>query len=68
MDKKLAKLLGVIFVVFLLLFHFPIISIANVSAYFNGIPSFFIYLFSAWAALVLVIFFTVKKIEKHHGD
>lgn len=68
MVQPLTRLLLVIFIVFLLLYHFPILTIANVPSYIHGIPVFFVYLFVVWVLLIFAVYVVVKKMGGNHGD
>jgi hypothetical protein len=38
------------------LFNFPIISLFNTKSLFFGIPLLYLYLFSAWGGIILLVF------------
>ncbi len=46
--------------IFSLLFNYPILSIFNKSVLYCGIPLLFIYLFAAWLAIIVVLFYLAK--------
>lgn len=50
-------LLGIVF------FQYPILSIVNYVVRVMGIPLLFLYLFTTWAALIVVLMLIMESIE-----
>lgn len=61
--KKGQKLLF-IFLLFLMLFTWPLLSIFNVGSYFFGMPDLYVYFFVAWAVLILLLFLATRSMAK----
>ena len=52
-----------IFLLGAVLFNFPILALFNVSATLFGIPVLFAYLFLAWAALILLMYLAIERLQ-----
>ena len=52
-----------IFLLGTVLFNFPILALFNVSATLFGIPALFAYLFLAWAALILLMYLAIERLQ-----
>ena len=52
-----------IFLLGVVLFNFPMLAIFNVGATLFGIPVLFAYLFLAWAALILLMFLAIERLQ-----
>jgi ABC-type transport system involved in multi-copper enzyme maturation permease subunit len=58
-----------LFLLFLVLFSFPIMSIFNTSKLVMGIPVLFVYLFFIWIVLISLLYLILKdKKNKQPGD
>ena len=62
-DERSSKLL-ITFVVFLLLFNYPLLSIVDQNALWWGFPTLYFYLFLVWAVMILVISQIVRQKKK----
>ena len=62
--KKHPRLLG-LFLLFLLLFNYPIISIVNQPVLVWGIPLLYLYLFGAWLLMILLLALVVRRQVLH---
>ena len=60
--KKGQKLF--MFLLFLVLVSFPVLSIFNVEALFFGLPVLYVYLFTIWLLMVVLLYFTMKRKNK----
>ena len=63
MSKLAQKLVG-LFLIFLVLFNFPILNVFWKGDLILGIPLMYIYIFSAWLVLILCIFGLVEFRKK----
>lgn len=52
-----------VFLIFFILFNWPLLSIFNSSELIFGFPKLLVYLFSAWLALIVLTYFLVKKVR-----
>ena len=52
-----------IFLLGVVLFNFPILAAFNVSATVFGIPGLFAYVFLAWAALILLMYLAIERLQ-----
>ena len=52
-----------IFLLGAVLFNFPILALFNVGASLFGIPVLFAYLFLAWAALILLMYLAIERLQ-----
>ena len=59
----LSQRLICIFLLGVVLFNFPILALFNVSASLFGIPALFAYLFLAWAALILLMYLAIERLQ-----
>lgn len=59
-NKKHQRLLG-LFLLFLLLFNYPIISIVNRPVVVGGVPLLYLYLFGAWLIMIILLAWVVKR-------
>ena len=58
----------VIFVIFSILFHAPVVEVFNSVALVLGIPVLFFYFILSWLALILCTWFVTRKLkDKDHG-
>jgi len=53
-DKLKNGRLVAVFLVGLVLFNYPLLSLFNMGALFIGIPLFYVYLFAAWLSVILL--------------
>jgi hypothetical protein len=60
---KSQKLL-VLGVIFMILFNFPMLSIANLDGNINGIPILYFYVFSLWIIFIVIIYWNVRNEEQ----
>jgi hypothetical protein len=44
-----------------LLFNYPILSLFNQATFVFGIPILYLYMFAAWAVLIILIVFTMRS-------
>ena len=56
-----------LFLLFLVLMGFPVLSIFNIEKLFFGIPVLYLYLFSSWFLLIIFLFFALRK-KKTNGQ
>ena len=52
-----------IFLLGTVLFNFPRLALFNVGATLFGIPVLFAYLFLAWAALILLMYLAIERLQ-----
>lgn len=52
-----------IFLLGVVLFNFPILALFNIGATVFGIPVLFAYLFLAWAALILLMYLAIERLQ-----
>jgi hypothetical protein len=58
-----------VFLLFLVLFNFPLMSIFNINKLVMGLPLLYLYLFFSWAALIAIMYFLVRgKNNKVRGN
>lgn len=60
---KTGKLIA-LFVLFLVLMNYPVLSLFNRPVLVGGIPLLFIYIFSTWMLLIILIALTIRKQPK----
>ena len=60
-DDRLRARLVAIFVAGWLAFAYPVLAVFNVRGTVFGVPVFFLYLFCAWAAIIAVTAFVVRR-------
>jgi hypothetical protein len=61
-SRRGQKLLA-LFLLGCLLFNYPLVALFNVHATVLGIPVLYAYLFSAWAALILLVAIIMERTE-----
>jgi len=49
------------FLMMLVLFNFPIISIANIQYFLQYIPSLFLYLLIVWFVSIIILYFLIER-------
>jgi len=54
-DKKNARRLVGLFLLGVLIFNFPLLSLFNRPILILGIPALYLYLFAAWSLIILVM-------------
>lgn len=59
-DDRSSKLL-IVFVVFLVLLNFPVLSIFDRADHYFGQPALFFYLFFIWLSLIVVVGLIVRN-------
>ncbi len=62
-DERSSKLL-ITFVVFLVLFNYPLLSIVDQKTLILGFPSLYFYMFLVWALMIFVIARIVRQRKK----
>lgn len=62
-DGRSEKLL-VVFVVFLLLFNYPLLSIVDRREVWLGLPILYLYLFLVWGGIILTLWWIVRRPKK----
>lgn len=50
-----------LFLAAMVLFNFPILSLVNRAAFIFGLPLLYVYIFSAWAGVILLVFMQSDK-------
>jgi hypothetical protein len=60
MDRR-GQRLAVVFVVGLLLFNYPLMSLASSDTTLFGIPVLYLYLFGSWALIVATMAFIIER-------
>lgn len=58
---KKGQKLFFLFLLFLVLMGFPVLSIFNLEKLFFGIPVLYLYLFSSWLAFIIFLFFALRN-------
>lgn len=48
----------------MILFNFPMLSIANLDGNINGIPILYFYVFSLWIIFIVIIYWNVRNEEQ----
>jgi ABC-type protease/lipase transport system fused ATPase/permease subunit len=61
MNNRVSLKLGVLAVVGLLLFNFPLLKTVNAAAFSSDLPMMPIYLFVCWILFVTLIFLIVRR-------
>jgi hypothetical protein len=59
-DKRKPQRLIAFFVLFLLLFNYPLISLVNQPLLVGGIPLLYLYLFGTWGLMIVALAWAVK--------
>lgn len=62
-DGRSEKLL-IVFVVFLFLFNFPLLSIVDQTMLWLGVPTLYFYFFLVWGTMIVIISLIVRKHKK----
>lgn len=52
-----------IFLLGVVLFNFPVLALFNVGTTLFGVPLLFAYLFLAWAALILLMYLAIERLN-----
>ncbi len=52
-----------IFLLGVVLFNFPVLALFNVGTTIFGVPLLFAYLFLAWAALILLMYLAIERLN-----
>ncbi|MBL7702336.1 MAG: hypothetical protein JNM14_08805 [Ferruginibacter sp.] len=55
-------------VLLMLLFTFPLISVANRAAVFAGIPVLFLYIFIVWIVAIIILYRIAETKQKKTGE
>lgn len=59
-DKKKHQRLLALFLLFLMLFNYPVIGIANRPVLVGGTPLLYLYFFTAWLLMIILLAWVVK--------
>jgi hypothetical protein len=62
-SSRKGQQLGGLFLLGCLLFNYPLLAIFNVRATLAGIPILYIYLFVAWALLIVLAYVVMRRTE-----
>ena len=62
-DGRSEKLL-LVFLVFLLLFNYPLLSIFDRPEMWSGVPVLYLYMFLVWGAMIISIWLIVRQTKK----
>ena len=60
LDSAISRRLFGLFLLGVILFNYPILSIFNLEKFWFGIPMLYLYMFSAWLLLILLIGFVTR--------
>ena len=60
-DKNKHQRLLALFLLFLMLFNYPIINIVNQPVLVAGIPLLYLYLFTAWLIMIVLLALVVRR-------
>ena len=60
LDSAISRRLFGLFLLGFILFNYPILSIFNLEIFWFGIPMLYLYMFSAWFLLILLIGFVTR--------
>ena len=60
LDSAISRRLFGLFLLGVILFNYPILSIFNREIFWFGIPMLYLYMFSAWFLLILLIGFVTR--------
>ena len=60
-EKSKHQRLLALFILFLLLFNYPLISTVNRPVLAGGIPLLYLYLFGTWLLMILLLAWVVKR-------
>jgi hypothetical protein len=68
-DSMINKRLVAIFLLGWTLFNYPLLSLPNINTLCLGIPLLYLYLFSVWGGLILLILLTTRsRINSQYPD
>ena len=59
-NKKNKRLVG-LFLLGFLFFNYPLLSLFNLRSYVVGIPLLYLYIFSAWTVLIVMMIITTTR-------
>ncbi len=65
--SRLTRRLAAVFVLALVLFHPPLMTIFGQGGQIGGYPLLFAYLFASWAAVVVGLFLAVRAVGRDGG-
>ncbi len=65
---QLRERMIVLFAVGVLAFNYPILSLFSVDRHLFGVPVLFVYIFSVWLALILLLALIVRAAPKRPSD
>ena len=69
MNRRVAQALIIIFIIFLMLFHAPVVEVINYNAVVLGIPVTLLYFALLWLALIFLTWFVIDKFkDRDHGN
>lgn len=69
MNRRVAQALIIIFVIFMMLFHAPVIEVINRNALVLGVPVMLVYFGLLWLALIFLTWFVIDKFkDQDHGN
>ena len=60
LDSAISRRLFGLFLLGVILFNYPILSIFNLEKFWFGIPMLYLYMFTAWLLLILLIGFVTR--------
>ena len=60
LDSAISRRLFGLFLLGFILFNYPILSIFNLEIFWFGIPMLYLYMFTAWFLLILLIGFVTR--------
>ena len=63
-ELMISRRLFALFLLGCLLFNYPILSLFNLDSFLFGIPLLYLYMFSVWTVLILMIVFVTRPREK----
>jgi hypothetical protein len=68
LDSAISRRLFGLFLLGVILFNYPILSIFNQEKFWFGIPMLYLYMFTAWLVLILLIWFVTRVTHFHFRD
>ncbi|MBL6446633.1 hypothetical protein JMN32_09945 [Fulvivirga sp. 29W222] len=68
MKGKATSVLVIMFVLFFLLFHYPLIEIFNIRQAVSGVPMLLFYFLTVWLLLIILSFWISNKHLKDRED
>ncbi|MTI24873.1 hypothetical protein [Fulvivirga kasyanovii] len=68
MKGKAASVLVIMFVLFFLLFHYPLIEIFNTRQAVSGVPMLLFYFLIVWLLLIILSFWVSNKYLRDRED